>query len=132
MAVAPEGSGTATGGHGDLGPHTRAKLRATLTGSIFAMSVLAYLGDHETTLTKAVLTVVGTGLVIFFGEAYAGLFSMALASVRALPAAEVRHELSACSMAAAPVSSRAPSSWSPTSSEPPCRPPSTSPCGWGS
>ena len=102
MAVAPEGSGTATGGHGDLGPHTRAKLRATLTGSIFAMSVLAYLGDHETTLTKAVLTVVGTGLVIFFGEAYAGLFSMALASVRALPAAEVRHELSACSMAAAP------------------------------
>jgi len=27
------------------------------------------------------LTVVETGLVIFFGEAYAGLFSMALASV---------------------------------------------------
>jgi hypothetical protein len=73
-----------------------------LTGSIFAMSVLAYLGDHDTSLGKAVLTVAGTGLVIFFGEAYAGLFSMALASARALPRAEVRHELSACSMAAAP------------------------------
>jgi hypothetical protein len=66
------------------------------------MSVLAYLGDHETSLAKAVTTVVGTGLVIFIGEAYAGLFSMALASVSALPTVEVRHELSACSMAAAP------------------------------
>jgi hypothetical protein len=102
MAAVPERSDTATGDRGDLSPLARAHLRAALTGSIFAMSVLAYLGDHDTSLAKAVLTVAGTGLVIFFGEVYAGLFSMALASSRALPAAEVRHELSACSMAAAP------------------------------
>jgi hypothetical protein len=102
MAAAPEGSDTATGHHGDLSPLVRAHLRAALTGSIFAMSVLAYLGDHDTSLAKAVVTVVGTGLVIFFGEVYAGLFSMALASSRPLPAAEVRHEITACSTAAAP------------------------------
>jgi hypothetical protein len=86
----------------DLSPLARAHLRAALTGTIFAMSVLAYLGDHGTSLARAVLTVAGTGLVIFFGEAYAGLFSMALASARALPRSEIRHELSASSMAAAP------------------------------
>lgn len=102
MAAAPEGEGPVTRERGDLSPLARAHVRATLTGSIFAMSVLAYLGDHDTSLVNAVVTVIGTGLVIFFGEAYAGLFSMALASVRALPAVEVRHELSACSMAAAP------------------------------
>src|SRR5918994_2063393 len=79
MAAAPKGSDTATGSRGDLSPHARAHVRVALTGSIFAMSVLAYLGDHDTSLGKAVLTVAGTGLVIFFGEAYAGLFSMAAA-----------------------------------------------------
>lgn len=91
-----------TSGRGGLGPLTRDHLRAALSGSIFAMSVLAYLGDHDTGLRAAVLTVVGTGFVIFVGEAYAGLFSLALATVRALPQAEVRHELGASSMAAAP------------------------------
>jgi hypothetical protein len=86
----------------DLSPSVRAHLRTALTGSIFAMSVLAYLGDHETTLTTAVVTVAGTGLVIFFGEAYAGLLSAALTSAHKVPRAEIRHELSACSMAAAP------------------------------
>jgi hypothetical protein len=86
----------------DLSPSVRAHLRTAVTGSIFAMSVLAYLGDHETTLVKAVITVAGTGLVIFFGEAYAGLLSAALTSARKLPRAEIRHELSACSTAAAP------------------------------
>jgi hypothetical protein len=89
--------------HADaLGPLGRAGVRATLTGSIFAMSVLAYLGDHGTTLVAAVVTVAATGLVIFFGEAYAGLFSMALASARPLTGAQVREELGACSLAAAP------------------------------
>jgi hypothetical protein len=91
-----------TSGRGEDGPLTRDHVRAALTGSIFAMSVLAYLGDHETGLGAAVLTVVGTGFVIFVGEAYAGLFSLALATVHALPRAEVRHELGASSMAAAP------------------------------
>lgn len=86
----------------DLSASARAHLRSALTGSIFAMSVLAYLGDHDTSLAKAIVTVVGTGLVIFFGEAYAGLLSAALASERKLPRAEIRHELSASSMAAAP------------------------------
>ncbi|MCD2195228.1 hypothetical protein LQ327_17815 [Actinomycetospora endophytica] len=102
MAAASEEPKIAGSSRGDLSPHTRARLRAALTGSIFAMSVLAYLGDHETSLGPAVLTVVGTGVVIFFGEAYAGLFSMALATVRSLPAEEIREELSACSTAAAP------------------------------
>jgi hypothetical protein len=102
MAAAPEEPDTDVTHPDDLSPLARARVRAAFTGSIFAMAVLAYLGDHETSLVKAVLTVVGTGLVIFFGEAYAGLFSMALASVRSLSGAEIRHELSACSMAAAP------------------------------
>ncbi|MDD7942496.1 hypothetical protein PHK61_29190 [Actinomycetospora lutea] len=88
--------------HGDLGLVVRAYVRTALTGSIFAMSVLAYLGDHETTLATAVLTVIGTGLVIFFGEAYAGLLSMALSSEQALPRGEVLHELGASATAAAP------------------------------
>lgn len=87
---------------GDLSPLARAHVRAALTGSIFAMSVLAYLGDHDTSLTTAVATVVGTGLVIFFGEAYAGLLSASMASVRKVPWTEIRHELSASSMTAAP------------------------------
>jgi hypothetical protein len=93
---------TAAPRDGDLSGSAQAHLRAALTGSIFAMSVLAYLGHGDTGLGKAVATVVGTGLVIFFGEAYAGLLSASLASVRTLPAEEIRHELSACSMAAAP------------------------------
>lgn len=80
----------------------RACLRAALTGSIFAMAVLAYLGNHETSLVKAVLTVVGTGLVIFLGEAYAGLLSAALASSRKLPWAEIREEVGVSSVAAGP------------------------------
>jgi hypothetical protein len=89
-------------GAGDPGPHVRARVRSALTGSIFAMAVLAYLGDQETSLVTAVGTVAGTGLVVFFGEAYAGLLAASLASVRAVPWTEVRDELAASSMAAAP------------------------------
>lgn len=91
-----------TGTDRDLSGSAQARLRAALTGSIFAMSVLAYLGNEDTGLVKAVATVVGTGLVIFFGEAYAGLLSASLASARPLPWSEIRHELGVCSMAAAP------------------------------
>lgn len=100
VATAPHD--TAPPREGDMSGSAQAHLRAALTGSIFAMSVLAYLGSHDTTLLKAVATVAGTGLVVFFGEVYAGLLSASLASVRKLPRAEIRHEVSACSMAAAP------------------------------
>lgn len=79
-----------------------ARTRSALTGTIFAMSVLAYLGDHETGLGQAVVTVVGTGVVIFFAEAYAGLLSSSLAAAHRLGAGAVRHELRTCSAAAAP------------------------------
>ncbi len=101
MASSPEhhGAGVAEDEPRDgLRPH----YRAVLTGTIFAMSVLAYLGGHETGIVGAVVTVVGTGLVIFFGEAYAGLLSAALASVHKLPRAEITRELGASSLAAGP------------------------------
>lgn len=79
-----------------------ARTRSALTGTIFAMSVLAYLGDHETGLGQAVVTVAGTGVVIFFAEAYAGLLSSSLAAARRLRSDAVRHELRTCSAAAAP------------------------------
>ncbi|MHC1562148.1 hypothetical protein ACR9E3_24560 [Actinomycetospora sp. C-140] len=86
----------------DLADTTRAALRAALTGTIFAMSVLAYFGNHDTGLGEVVASVVGTGIVIFLGEAYAGLLSAALASYDRLPRAEVRHELGVCAFAAGP------------------------------
>lgn len=102
MATTPNENSADTAHGQDLSAVAQARLRAALTGSIFAMSVLAYLGDHETGLTTAVATVVGTGLVIGFGEAYASLLSAALATRSRLPSAEIRHELSTCAMAAVP------------------------------
>ncbi len=101
MAISPEdheASAAEHGPHSGLQPH----YRAALTGTIFAMSVLAYLGGHDTDLRGAVLTVAGTGVVIFFGEAYAGLLSASLASVRKLPRSEIGRELGASSLAAGP------------------------------
>lgn len=66
------------------------------------MSVLAYLGDHETDTTTAIVMVVGTGIVIFFAEAYAGLMARSLGSVRPLRAPLIRGEAAASSTAAAP------------------------------
>jgi hypothetical protein len=101
MASSPEHHGSAVaedGRRSGFQPH----YRAVLTGTIFAMSVLAYLGGHETDFLGAVVTVVGTGLVIFFGEAYAGLLSAALASEQKLPRSEITRELGASSLAAGP------------------------------
>lgn len=102
MVVSPDEGGGSGAPDADLSPGVRARLRSTLTGAIFVMSVLAYLGNHTTGLVTAVVTVVGTGLVIFFGEAYAGLLSAGLASTGELPRAEIREELATSSMAAAP------------------------------
>jgi hypothetical protein len=101
MAFSPEHHEAAVaedGRRSGFQPH----YRAVLTGTIFAMSVLAYLGGHDTEIAGAVVTVVGTGLVIFFGEAYAGLLSAALASEQKLPRAEIGRELGASSLAAGP------------------------------
>jgi hypothetical protein len=101
MASPPEqhGAAVAEGGRrSGFQPH----YRALLTGTIFAMSVLAYSGGHHTDFVGAVVTVAGTGLVIFFAEAYAGLLSAALASEQKLPRSEIRRELGASSLAAGP------------------------------
>lgn len=128
MDAIPSGHGDVAPA-GELGPLARARVRSLLTGSIFAMAVLVYLGDRETTLVAAVGTVAGTGLVVFFGEAYAGLLSASLASVRAVPWTEVRDELGASSAAAAPGVLAGASCCSWTWRVPPCRPASTSRCG---
>ena len=98
MAPEHRGAAVAEDGRSGFQPH----YRAVLTGTIFAMSVLAYLGGHETDVAGAVVTVVGTGLVIFFGEAYAGLLSAALASEQKLARSEIGRELGASSLAAGP------------------------------
>lgn len=101
--VATRGDDAAGGAAADqLVASALARTRSALTGTIFAMSVLAYLGDHETGLGQAVVTVAGTGVVIFFAEAYAGLLSSSLAAAHRLRAGAVRHELRTCSAAAAP------------------------------
>ncbi|NMO88292.1 hypothetical protein [Actinomycetospora sp. TBRC 11914] len=102
MATRDGGQRADTSGPGDLGHGARAALRAALTGTIFAMSVLAYLGDHETALGKAVVTVAGTGIVIFLGEVYAGLLSAALASSERLSRTEITVEIGASATAAVP------------------------------
>jgi hypothetical protein len=102
VAVTSGGRGAGVAENDAHEPKVRAHYRAALTGTIFAMSVLAYLGDHETDLGTAVVTVAGTGLVIFFAEIYAGLLSASLASVRRLRKDEIHHEFSACSTAAGP------------------------------
>jgi hypothetical protein len=102
VATTDEHDSTRTAERGEVGAWARPALRAALTGTIFAMSVLAYLGDHDTSLGKAVVTVAGTGVVIFLGEAYAGVLSAALASDARLSRAEMRLEVGASAMAAAP------------------------------
>ncbi|MEJ2862036.1 hypothetical protein [Actinomycetospora flava] len=52
--------------------HRRDHLRASVYGTVMAMSVLAYLGDHEPAPGVAALTVAATGVAIFLAETYAG------------------------------------------------------------
>jgi hypothetical protein len=78
------------------------RLRAAVYGTVIAMSVLAYLGDHEPGPGVAAVTVAGTGVVIFLAEAYAEV--MALALIRSVrPAArEARAAVGESSFAALP------------------------------
>ena len=53
-------------------PHRRAWLRASVYGTVMAMSVLAYLGDYEPAPGVAAVTVAATSVAIFLAESYAG------------------------------------------------------------
>ncbi|TDQ55891.1 hypothetical protein EV188_105289 [Actinomycetospora succinea] len=53
----------------------RHRLRASVYGTLMAMSVLAYLGDHDPGPGVAALTVAGTGVAIFLAETYGGVLA---------------------------------------------------------
>ncbi|MDD7942367.1 hypothetical protein PHK61_28525 [Actinomycetospora lutea] len=53
----------------------RHRLRASVYGTLMAMSVLAYLGDYDPGPGLAALTVAGTGVAIFLAETYSGLLA---------------------------------------------------------
>jgi len=78
------------------------RVRSAVYGTVIAMSVLAYLGDHEPAPGVTALTVAATGVVICLAEAYAELMAHALAGPSAPSAAEIRAALGQSSWAAAP------------------------------
>lgn len=78
------------------------RIRSGVYGTVIAMSVLAYLGDHDPGPGVAAATVAGTGIVIFLAEAYAELMALGLARRDRPPPREVRGTLLACSYSAAP------------------------------
>ena len=78
------------------------RIRSGIYGTVIAMSVLAYLGDHEPGPGVAAVTVAGTGIVIFLAEAYAELLAHTLARSTRPSARELREVLLACSYAAVP------------------------------
>lgn len=84
------------------GEHAAGRVRAAIYGTVIAMSVLAYLGDHEPGPWVTALTVAGTGIVIFLAEAYAEVVGRAYTGVAAPSAHEVRTALRHSSWAAVP------------------------------
>lgn len=54
------------------------RLRASVYGTLLAMSVLAYLGDYDPGPGVAAVTVAGTGVAIFLCETYAGQLARTL------------------------------------------------------
>ena len=86
-----------SGGHAAAG-----RVRAAIYGTVIAMSVLAYLGDHEPGPWVTALTVAGTGIVIFLAEAYAEVVGRAYTGVATPSAHEVRVALQHSSWAAVP------------------------------
>jgi hypothetical protein len=83
-------------------PSARGPVRSAVYGTVIAMSVMAYLGDHEPAPGIAALTVACTGIVIGLAEAYAGLLAGALADGTRVGVSDVRHELRESAYAAAP------------------------------
>ena len=84
------------------GERAAGRVRAAIYGTVIAMSVLAYLGDHEPGPWVTALTVAGTGIVIFLAEAYAEVVGRAYTGVAAPSAHEVRVALQHSSWAAVP------------------------------
>jgi hypothetical protein len=78
------------------------RLRAAVYGTVLAMSVLAYLGDHEPGPGVAAVTVAGTGIVIFLAEAYAEVMALALIRSVRPRSPEVRAAVGESSFAALP------------------------------
>jgi hypothetical protein len=79
-----------------------ARVRSAVYGTVIAMSVLAYLGDHEPGPGVTAVTVAGTGVVISLAEAYAELLARATTGVAPPSAREVGAALVQCSWAAVP------------------------------
>lgn len=78
------------------------RLRATVYGTVLAMSVLAYLGDYEPGPGVAAVTVAGTGIVIFFAEAYAEVMALVLVRSVRPSSRDVRAAVGESSFAALP------------------------------
>ncbi len=84
------------------GERLAGRARSAVYGTIIAMSVLAYLGDHEPGPWVTAVTVGGTGIVIFLAEAYADVVGRAYTGVAAPSAREVRAALAQSFWAAVP------------------------------
>ena len=84
------------------GERLAGRARSAVYGTIIAMSVLAYLGDHEPGPWMTAVTVGGTGIVIFLAEAYAEVVGRAFTGVAAPSGREVRDALAQSCWAAVP------------------------------
>ncbi|GAA4735347.1 hypothetical protein [Actinomycetospora chibensis] len=82
--------------------HAATRVRAAIYGTVIAVSVLAYLGDHEPGPWVTALTVAGTGIVIFLAEAYTEVVGRAYTGVAARLAHELRAALQRSAWAAVP------------------------------
>jgi hypothetical protein len=84
------------------GEEVAGRARSAVYGTIIAMSVLAYLGDHDPGPWVTAVTVGGTGIVIFLAEAYAEVVGRAFTGLAAPSAREVRAALLQSCWAAVP------------------------------
>jgi hypothetical protein len=84
------------------GERLAGRARSAIYGTIIAMSVLAYLGDHEPGPFVTAVTVGGTGIVIFLAEAYAEVVGRAFTGVASPSAGEIRAALLQSCWAAVP------------------------------
>ncbi|WP_433787840.1 hypothetical protein ACQPX6_13560 [Actinomycetospora sp. CA-101289] len=86
----------------ESGERLAGRVRSAVYGTIIAMSVLAYLGDHEPGPWVTAVTVGGTGIVIFLAEAYAEVVGQAFSGAAAPSAHEIRVALRRTCWAAVP------------------------------
>jgi hypothetical protein len=84
------------------GERLAGRTRAAVYGTVIAMSVLAYLGDHEPGPWVTAVTVAGTGVVIFLAEAYAEVLGRAFTGAAAPSARHIGAALRHSAWAAVP------------------------------